>query len=79
MLHEGIISTLQNYFLTMKAVENDDEFEWWGKFAHVGPRIDDDKYQCQVPEWEPEKVWLSLLCSVHRPSSWSRFGPSDTA
>ena len=40
------------------AAPDDDEGEWWGTHAHVAPRIDDEKYQCLVPEWEPETVRL---------------------
>lgn len=34
--------------------EEDDEGMWWGKFPHVQARIDDDRFQCAVPSWEPE-------------------------
>jgi hypothetical protein len=32
----------------------DENEMWWEQYTHLTPRIDDDKFQCAVPEWDPE-------------------------
>ena len=40
----------------------DDEGIWWGHFNHVAPRVDEDRYQCLVPEWDPSPAPDEVGC-----------------
>ena len=33
-----------------------DDGSWWTSHAHVAPRLDEDRFQCSVPEWRPQQA-----------------------